>query len=521
MDRKTADNLQKSFLKYSNLLTAAVFFLFLFSLNRGVGNCTDDWHFKFVFRGFWPYNGVQRIETLKDLLSSASMYYQLSGGRVLAHSLTFALLMLPSWTFDLLNAGMFVVFGYLVFLTVPSEGWRKHWYALPVTYLGIILFSFSFGDSAVWLSGAVNYLWMGTLNLCAVLFFEKRINSKRTWLDGIILMVLFFLAGQSNETTGGMLLILIFLHYIYSPENRKQNAIFSLLAVLSVVLGMSIVLMAPGNHNRAVLVHGGQASFQSIKDCVIGFLIELMNRFWILFALFLYCGIENENDRKWKLFTGLYQARFAVMGVMGTLALGLSNTLIMRGTFLPVVYLLAAGCSCIQDILEEHRQGRQRDWPNRAGLRKLILVFLGMDAIYLCAVFMRSGGQFEERDITFLLRGAGICGLFLLVPYLYRNRDGYTKFIKFGKICIAGILVTAIGIVGFEQISLFRNNACKQWELEEKVRSFVERPEEKILINWPIYQKSVFWPEEASVSAEYTKAWMVEYFRYELESGID
>ena len=207
---------KKMTLQAKNLITCVLVFLFMLYLNISVRYCTDDWHYEFVYYGFLPDAGVRKMRTLQDVLISIQNYYKINGGRILANGTIFGVLMADPWVFDLINAGMFVVLGFLVYLLAPDRGWRQHAFSLPLIYISVMYFSLSFGDSVLWLSGAVNYLWTAVLNLIAVFFFRKYTMESACSLPHCLLIAfLMFLAGQSNETTGGMLLILLALHGLF------------------------------------------------------------------------------------------------------------------------------------------------------------------------------------------------------------------------------------------------------------------------------------------------------------------
>ena len=137
--------------------------MFMLFLNLRLGYITDDWHFKFTFTGFWPDEDSVRVHTLKDIAASVKGYYNISGGRVFAHALVYLSLMFNEHIFDFLNATAFISLGILILkCAVPGKVIKPQMLAL--TYLMMILFLPAFGDTCLWVSGSINYLWMAIIS---------------------------------------------------------------------------------------------------------------------------------------------------------------------------------------------------------------------------------------------------------------------------------------------------------------------------------------------------------------------
>lgn len=511
-----------------NWVTCTLVFLFMLYLNISVRYCTDDWHFKFVFYGFMPDAGIRRMRTFQDVMLSAMNYYRLSGGRVLAHGLTFCVLMLDQWLFDVVNAGMFVALGLLAHLLVPDRRWRTHAFSLPLIFFGIIYFSFSFGDSVLWLSGSVNYLWAAVLNLFAVFLFQKYTLEQPCKLPQLLLIAfLMFLAGQSNETTGGMLLILLTLQGLFCWKEKKLHWRPYAVAAFFILCGMAVVLLAPGNRNRASAIHNmDKFDIQAAFIGVIYFTGELLRQTWPILLLCLFVFLLQA--RKGNLLRALYSRRFFWAGAAGTAALGIAGVAIPRATFLPVVYLIIAGCEAVEFLLQKNAEITEKGrWEEMLEKRRftgtmfrLTGALLCLEILYFLSILLLWGLKFSAEDIRFLLTGAGLLALSVILPILPNKKILFDRLRYYGRIMWIPCVVLFVILYFFRTMTVFEENKAKQWEFEEQVRIAANAGKGQVLVGFPLYQDSELWPLESSVSQEYTWAWMQEYFQLE-ENGYE
>lgn len=128
----------------------------------------------------------------------------------------------------------------------------------------MLLFLPSFGDTVLWISGSVNYLWTSVLLLYTVYFCKKHLDdSNRIYY--IAMPILFFISSATNETTGGILLVWLSIHLI---TIRHKPDLKIVLSCITSVLGIMLVILAPGNHNRAALVEQAMSIISNLFDIV-------------------------------------------------------------------------------------------------------------------------------------------------------------------------------------------------------------------------------------------------------------
>src|SRR5699024_9666161 len=106
-----------------------------------------------------------------------------------------------------------------------------------------------FGQSVLWLSGAVNYLWMIIFTLIFTLAFRKwdlgeKVNPFLTVIFGV-------LAGAASENGGGMAIMFAGLFIIKWIYEKRKVPLASISSILGAILGLIYQLLSPGNMIRS------------------------------------------------------------------------------------------------------------------------------------------------------------------------------------------------------------------------------------------------------------------------------
>lgn len=213
---------------YAAFVYLAVF-MFMLVLNYRCGYITDDYHFRFVWKDFMPTENDSVVGGISDIFVSMVNYYQKSGGRVIAHFVTYLMVnMNYKFIFNLLNSLMFTVLGFLIYrIAFMQERIRP--FPQAMIYMSMFIFLPYFGDNVLWISGSVNYLWTGTLMMFCIYRFERSVQGYGV-IKRIILFAAVLISSPTNETTGGILFVWIAV-YLISTKRRPD-----LTAVLCLVL---------------------------------------------------------------------------------------------------------------------------------------------------------------------------------------------------------------------------------------------------------------------------------------------
>lgn len=311
-----------------NIITVSAVFLLVLLLSFICPLITDDIHFKFIWNGFDAAAGQEvRVSSIGDIFQSAAHYYQFSGGRVLCHFIVFAMDNLPRAVFANLNALMYLTAGYLIYKHITVEIAKGMKFLLPLVYLSMFLLLPVWGDSVVWISGSVNYLWAGTAILWAIYLIDC---SKPGTLNGILTCVAVLIASATGEIAGGMLIIIIVLRML---AHRKHKIGFYIAALISAVPGIMVILLSPGNANRMIAVDKHESI--GILDVLLtsyGYLGRFID--WnaiVLFPILVSLYMLIFRKAGWKEI--IRPMTVTIACVLGSLALGMSGVVISRAIF--------------------------------------------------------------------------------------------------------------------------------------------------------------------------------------------
>lgn len=320
-------------------------FLAILALNRRTHYISDDFIYKFQFYPeLYPLDivagdSLYEVEGITSLLKSQYHHYHMWNGRFVAHIMIQFLMLFDKWVFNILNTLVFLALGWLI-AKISSYVSQKKIPAILLIGIYLILFLSIpvFGQTVLWISGSVNYLWLSLIYLG---FFYFNLKDREDSLLTILTAGLFgLLAGATNENTGPALLLMVVLLAIYKFMKTRQISIWRIAGILSSFVGFLLILLAPAASNR--VEEKGEISL-SFEEMVESF--QIISRYiienhltYVLLILFLTV-ILLANKRLHKqllvtisvLFIGYLASAYSLVAV---------NKLIARTLFGPTIFLI-------------------------------------------------------------------------------------------------------------------------------------------------------------------------------------
>ncbi|MBE5842608.1 MAG: hypothetical protein E7302_00355 [Butyrivibrio sp.] len=277
------------------------------------------------------------------------------------------------------------------------------------TYVLIVLllwiFGISFAQTVLWETGACNYLITTTLIWEFITFFRRHVeeaakgtetSTKSSVVTAILMFLSGLIAGWCNEnTSGGCLLMVILLTAFYLKGKHKIKP-FMITGILGNVMGLAIMVLAPGNMLRAANreeLHGGllgmAARFLNITIVIHEEFFILLS---VLIALVIYLLTYG------KKLTELIDV-FAYTGLWFATSYSLiaTTTPQSRAFFGAGIFLMMAVVQAYQDADDDVK------WMSI--LRKSVVYIL---CLYMFFTYLESGGSLariyreEQERYTYL-----------------------------------------------------------------------------------------------------------------------
>ena len=248
-------------------------YLILLFMNHFTPLIADD----FYYHTNIATNGMP-LQSLRDVAESMRYQYLYLNGRVIPHTvLLFLNLTVGKPVFNLLNAAVFTVCTYLIY-RLGNMG-RPH--SVPrLMFSAMLMFVFlpAFGQTALWMDGAINYLWGLTLILLMLYFFQARLLDPAKYRSpgffALSLLLAFLAGGWSENASAVLLMLMVLFGVLYFWKFRKLPCFYCADFVVATVSWL-LMITAPANSRRRMLL-GEEGGFltmlpQRLRDCTAMF----------------------------------------------------------------------------------------------------------------------------------------------------------------------------------------------------------------------------------------------------------
>ena len=469
-----------------NVITVSAVFLLVLLLSFICPLITDDMHFKFIWNGFGANAGQEvRVGSLGDIFQSAAHYYQYSGGRVVCHFLVFALDNLPRALFANLNALMYVTAGYLIYKHITVDIAKALKFLLPFVYLSMFLVLPVWGDSVVWISGSVNYLWAGTAILWALYLIDC---SKPGVASGILTCVAVLIASSTGEIAGGMLIVVIVLRML---AHRKHKTGFYIAALVSAVPGIMLILLSPGNANRmaAVDLHESIGVLDVLRTSY-GYLGRFID--WnaiVLFPILVTLFMIIFRKSGWRDI--LRPMAVTIACLLGSLALGMSGVVISRAIFTSSLPLLIPMWNFTLLLLYNYKGERK--------VKSVYAALITISALQFLTLNWMSG----------ILTSLVFAVIFLIGRVRPYALSGQGR----PSLIFDAVLVTILSVSVMSNAVLFVIDTVRYNSyIDQTVAAMKEGDMNKVANLKPdIYLSDRFFPSEGTIVSDYSLSWIYEY----------
>jgi MFS family permease len=223
-------------------------------------------------------------------------HYVTHTGRTISHILLRIFLYMGNKAvFNVLAAGVFVVISLLIYANISC----KKEYDLRL-YVGILILMWLFdpciSNSVFWETGACNYMFTGAIMLGFMTLFRKAFeeDSQKGIGFAVLMFLLGLLAGWCNEnTSGGVILFVIILIFVkwLSEKSFRSVRPWLITALIGSVLGFLIMILSPGNFNRAEETEEEHTGILALAARFLKITLNIKNSYLILVFAFVVLAI--------------------------------------------------------------------------------------------------------------------------------------------------------------------------------------------------------------------------------------
>ncbi len=233
----------------------AAFGGFMYLKNRFMPKYADDYPYSFIWEGEEHGNLAQgdhkfkRVRTVEDLVRSQISHYKTWDGRTIAESLVQIFLMPESKKlFDAANTAM--VLAQLGICAGLAKGRKKSRIRSCKKALMLISGFWActphLAATCLWLTGSMNYLWVGTLQSLFVSNYARKYHDPSYKIPVVPAALLGLLAGWSTETGAGAAIMLTGMEILYA-RTRKESDTWMTAGFAGLMAGFLLLMLAPGN----------------------------------------------------------------------------------------------------------------------------------------------------------------------------------------------------------------------------------------------------------------------------------
>ena len=191
----------------------------------------------------------ERITGVAQIFPSMAAHATVMNGRLIPDFLVQLFLLLPHGCFILVNTLMFLVFLLGAYRLLAGDE-RHNWLLLLALDGALLVLPPVFGQTSLWLTGAINYLWRDALLTWVMVPFADYIlrgrRLKSLWLTVPLALASVFV-GDSIENVSAAAIFILLLCLVWLRVRKRGIPVYLLVSLLSMALGWALLMLSPSN----------------------------------------------------------------------------------------------------------------------------------------------------------------------------------------------------------------------------------------------------------------------------------
>ena len=251
-------------------LILMIVFTLIFTLFSLTDYTADDYLYQFIYQGEYPTEETSKLRSPLDIPFSMVNHSRHQNGRLLSHGLLQLLMLFPKWVFNLLSTLVFLAMGFYLYKNAWLES-QPRALSYAIIYPSLFIFLPQFGQSVLWMSGSLNYLWTSCFALAYTYYYRVLGVRRDNRLSYIILPILSVLIGLTNENGGGAVFLFTVLYLIVKLCSKKRVRPIQAISSPLILLGLYLQLNLPINQTRM----SGAFSLDEILDWKLAYMLKV------------------------------------------------------------------------------------------------------------------------------------------------------------------------------------------------------------------------------------------------------
>lgn len=279
----------------------------------------DDYPYAFFLNANGVIEPSHRINSISDILLSQYHHYFYANGRILDNGLVQWFMSLGNkHIFDVCNTLVFMGYVYFLQKVTDRQGWKVT-FLIIVLLLGLMR---AFGDVFLWLSGSLNALWGGLLNL--VFLYElgvashKALSLKTAW----ILIPLSLAAGWWQEGFSIGITAALLISICYGWWHKKPWAAVPLMMAAAYIVGTLLLVLSPGTLDRMARDGADGGYLLSHLGENIAYVLRGMRLFWLAILIVMIQHFRHKQNMRNMLRTNGFLLLALGVGMLFLMLLG-------------------------------------------------------------------------------------------------------------------------------------------------------------------------------------------------------
>jgi len=197
--------------------------------------------------------GYATSTSVLDALQREYARYMDYNGKSIAGFFIRFFLMLPNAVFSILNALTYTVLTIFIYIIANP---KKQYHVILYLFIvfSIWLYTLTYGQATLWLTGSITYLWGSAIILSFLLPYSLYLSDKpvfkRKYVPIAGMFILGILAGWCYENTSGGMILIVILLLIGCNIFKHKIKMWMISGAIGSVIGYLFLILAPGNYTK-------------------------------------------------------------------------------------------------------------------------------------------------------------------------------------------------------------------------------------------------------------------------------